>query len=337
MVTIPIRIEDLLRRLVLIGVPLLAANCSGSSCPDDPQPSDRYVEIENPARPLLDGGMPRVTALSYQRCVDTLDCTPLCMEHFQPFIHVESCQRVATEAFASGEERVAVQAKVIPICVGRRPEGQLAAPPPARPRCDVGAYLARAAFLEGISVPAFRRLARELDAHGAPTPLVRQALQAAYDEIRHRKTMTALARRHGAEPPPIPIAVPLEVRPLEAVAIENAAEGCVRETLGAVIAREQAVRAADPAIAAALRMIARDEAQHAELAFRVHLWSAHRLGAAGRRRVEAAVSREVETVSREVEGSSVSAALMHDTGLLSPSATRRLAAGLGRALTGAVV
>src|SRR6185503_12478530 len=110
----------------------------------------------------------------------------------------------------------------------------------------------------------------------------RQARRAAGDEVRHHRAMTALARRFGAEPPAVPRAFPDEVRSLEAVAVENAAEGCMRETIGALVAREQAGRAGDPVVRAAMRGIAADEARHAELAFQVDGWARGKLGAAAR-------------------------------------------------------
>ena len=56
---------------------------------------------------------------------------------------------------------------------GRRPEGL--APSTATGACAVGRYFADAAHLEAASVHAFRRLARELTAHGAPSSLVADA------------------------------------------------------------------------------------------------------------------------------------------------------------------
>ena len=55
---------------------------------------------------------------------------------------------------------------------------------------------------------------------------------------------------------------------------ENAREGCVRETFGALIAMHQAERAGDPIIRRAMRRIAEEETRHAELAWEVASWSA---------------------------------------------------------------
>ena len=50
-------------------------------------------------------------------------------------------------------------------------------------------------------------------------------------------------------------------------------EGCVGETLAALIAAEQALEAKDPSVRAALQKIAEDEARHAEFAWRVVRWA----------------------------------------------------------------
>ena len=55
----------------------------------------------------------------------------------------------------------------------------------------------------------------------------------------------------------------LPTRALGVVAIENAVEGCVRETFGALIASWQAEHARDPGIKRLMRSIARDETRHA--------------------------------------------------------------------------
>jgi hypothetical protein len=102
----------------------------------------------------------------------------------------------------------------------------------------VAAQLPAAAHLEGASVFAFRVLERELVAHGAPSHLVVRARAAQQDEKRHHKTMSWLAGRFGACVPEVEVE-PTLTRPLIEMAIENAAEGCVRESYGAAVASVQ--------------------------------------------------------------------------------------------------
>ena len=85
----------------------------------------------------------------------------------------------------------------------------------------VGEYLARAAHLEDAAVSAFAILAAELRAHGAPKSLTRSCLVARADEVRHAREVGELARAFGVVPPRAEVG-PSRVRPLLAIAIENA-------------------------------------------------------------------------------------------------------------------
>jgi hypothetical protein len=75
------------------------------------------------------------------------------------------------------------------------------------------------------------------------------------------------------------------VRPLDAVARDNAVEGCVHELYGALVALWQAYAARDPAVRTTMRSIALDEARHAALAWDVGRWADGELPAAQRRAV----------------------------------------------------
>lgn len=175
-----------------------------------------------------------------------------------------------------------------PLFTGRRPEGLLASPPGGG--TPLGAYFAEIARLEAASVDAFRHLRRELIAHGAPRRLVKAAERAARDEIRHARMTRALAARYGGGA----MEAKVESRPvrsLEAIAVENAVEGCVHEAFGALVAHWQAVAAMDPVIRAAMARIARDETRHAALAFQVDGWICGRLGKGARERVSVARER----------------------------------------------
>jgi hypothetical protein len=207
-----------------------------------------------------------------------------------------------------------------PNCVsGRRPEGL------ARHvrSCNdaVGAFFAECAYLEAASVPAFDRLARELRAHGAPARLVKRALRARADEVRHAKATAALARRRGASPEAVVVEL-LPVRSLLEIAIENAVEGQVRETYGALVAVHQAAHASDAHIAAVMRAIAEDETRHAALAWDVAEWIDARLTDDERRRVAEARAEAVATL-RSALAAPIAHDLAHETGI--PSATKALA------------
>lgn len=169
---------------------------------------------------------------------------------------------------------------------GRRPAGLIAART-ALARDRAGAWLAHAAWLEAASIHAFVHLAGELEHHGAPPALVRGALVAAADEVRHTTMMTRLALRHGARPRGPEVTLP-GPRSLAAIAVDNVIEGCVRETWGAVLAAWQARTARDPEARAVFAAIAGDELRHAALAWAIDRWLAPRLAAADRVLVQAA-------------------------------------------------
>jgi hypothetical protein len=186
-----------------------------------------------------------------------------------------------------------------PNCIGgRRPQG-LAASAPSTSR-DVCAYFEEMSRLEAASVPAFRVLARELRVHGAPRALRRAARRAAGDEIRHARMGRVLAERFGGtyQRPQI---TPRPLRSVEELALDNATEGCVRETFGAMIATWQARAATDPVVRRIMRRVAVDETRHAALALRVAEWAERRLDVEAQQRVRNARRAAARTVLRELE------------------------------------
>ena len=185
------------------------------------------------------------------------------------------------------------------FCEGRRPDGLDAA-------CvagddPIGRWFARSAYLEAASVDAFRILEGELRRHRAPSRLLRGCRRAARDEVKHARVTTALARRHRVRAPK-PVVAKRAPRALEAIAIENAIEGCVRETFGALLASTQAAEARDPVIRAAMKRIARDETRHAALSWSLDAWIMSKLDRAGRARVEAARRQAVAELRAETAG-----------------------------------
>ncbi|MBS2014977.1 MAG: ferritin-like domain-containing protein [Deltaproteobacteria bacterium] len=168
----------------------------------------------------------------------------------------------------------------------------------------VGAYLARMAFFEAASVDAFACLAAELAAHGAPASLVRSCRRARLDEIRHAQMAEAIAQRHGASVDRTPPA-PSEAAPrsLEAIAIENAIEGCVRETFGVVVGMWQAEHAPSADMRAFFSALVDDELRHAALSARIDAWLLSRLSPAARARVEAARSTALDALGESLVAS----------------------------------
>ncbi len=177
---------------------------------------------------------------------------------------------------------------------GRRPRGLKKAKIAAKNGSI--SHFARMAFEEHASVHAFVRMEEELAHFGAPTSLQRGARRAANDERRHTRIMRELARKQGAPAPTARVAKAAR-RSLEAMAIENAVEGCVNETYGALLLRIQAARSTDASIRAKLSKIAEDEARHAALSWAVARWIDTNLDAAARMRVQAARSRAMQRIA----------------------------------------
>ncbi|MBX3156499.1 MAG: hypothetical protein KF773_10905 [Deltaproteobacteria bacterium] len=274
-------LRRIVQTIVLAGLP--AAGCTSLYSSDCVERHDESIEIPEPAEPSM-----QLKIESCRRDVDA--CTDLCLSAMQKAGLGGSY--VACEVTFRDKKTVVDLVYDVttggPNCPvdGRRPAG-LAALRGTSADSEAGAWLAHAAWLEAASVHAFVHLANELAGHGAPDTLVRAALAAAADEVRHTELMTRLALRHGGRPVPPEVALP-PVRGLADIAIENAAEGCVRETWGAIVALWQSHTALDPVARATFAAIARDELRHAQLAWAVDAWCAPRLDDADRARVVAA-------------------------------------------------
>ncbi len=182
---------------------------------------------------------------------------------------------------------------------GRRPDGLASIEAPEGDA--LGVHFAHMAHLEAASVPAFRRLRAELRAHGAPRRLLDACSRAASDEVRHARVTARLAARHGVRAPKVVLAA-AKTRSLFALAVENAREGCVRESFGALLATWQAELAVDSEVRAAMKDIAVDETRHADLAWEIDSWLRTRLTADERAAVEAVRRDELLRVGERLEG-----------------------------------
>src|SRR5690606_18486069 len=120
---------------------------------------------------------------------------------------------------------------------------------------------------------------------------------AAEDEVRHAALARRQAERRGAIVPGVDVQVP-RGRSLEDLAFENAREGCVEETFGAVLARMQADRATDRELGDMLEGIARDELGHAHLSWQIAAWLDERIGEEARERVRQARRRKLAELER---------------------------------------
>lgn len=298
---------------------------------------ERDVTISDPSPSMM---------MLLATCDAEQDCDPVCREDWTYAGYgdpeIRDCE--VTKNLTTGTYRITYEG--FELCAaGRRPTGY------ARRACEAptkaGAFLAEQAALEAASVRAFVELRADLAAHGAPRSLLRACNEAAADEVRHARVCARLARRHRAHAHVVdaseaaPTArqarrgLTVETAPrrayrptLRELAIDNAVEGCVRETYGAVVAGYQARAAADLAIRVAMAAIARDEAKHAQLAWRVQRWLAPRLSPAERRAADnhaRAARAELHAAAGAIDGE-----LARVVGLPSESAARRLLGELAR-------
>ena len=151
---------------------------------------------------------------------------------------------------------------------------------------SAGSWLARMAELETGAVRAFEHLAHELDAHGL-ADFATHALDAAADEVRHAEAITRLALSAGHCPHGHAVR-PTPVRSLLEVALDNAAEGCGRELIGAEINARQASTASNAQVRATMAAITPDERAHGALSLELARTLMPRLTVSERRQVREA-------------------------------------------------
>lgn len=137
------------------------------------------------------------------------------------------------------------------------------------------------ALREHASVASFARAAIELMAVGAPPDLVDGCMRAGQDEVDHARRCFALASAYAGRsfgPGPLPPLGPRD-RDLAMLAVETFLEGCVGETIAALVAERSLGGATDEAVRSTLRVIVEDESRHAALAWRTIAWAVQQGGA----------------------------------------------------------
>ena len=131
-------------------------------------------------------------------------------------------------------------------------------------------------LMEHASIAAFARFALELMAVGAPLSMLRDTQAAMADEMAHAEACFAMARAYGqshASLGPLDFGVIRADASLAAIVEGTVREGCIGETIAALIAQRAAESATEPVVKEALARIADDETRHAELAWRFVMWA----------------------------------------------------------------
>jgi hypothetical protein len=266
---------------LLLGASLLVG-ASGCPCPDGHV--DEAVQV---------------LRSQYAQQIDTClandnACESLCRAVFgiEPGTTIEKC--VITTLDASSATVEAKYYEPVECVGGRRPNGFVS------PRCRsrvAAEWLAQIATVEAASITAFARLVRALEKYGAPERFVAAAKAAILDEVIHARLTAELARALGAETIAAPVIAAHEPTLVE-LARENAVEGQVAETFGALLATCQGQLATDPAVRAVFAVIARDEARHAQLAHELAPWFDGQLDEATRAEIAQARRDAVATIVR---------------------------------------
>ena len=158
------------------------------------------------------------------------------------------------------------------------------------------------ALEEHASVAAFARFTLLMLSVGAPADLVVLSQRASLDEIEHARAAFGLARRYGSRdlgPSAFAVSDSLASLTLAEIAALTVAEGCVGETLGALLAAEQLEHATDPEVVRMLRRLTEDEARHSELAWRFVAWALETGSDGVGRAVRRALEDTIEAIERE--------------------------------------
>jgi len=184
------------------------------------------------------------------------------------------------------------------------------------------------ALEEHASIAAFARFTLLLLSVGAPPELVVASQRASLDEVRHTRACFALARRYGAGsvgPAPLDIVDSLRVMSLAEIAALTVAEGCVGETLGALMAMDQLERATDPVVVRILERLAKDEARHSELSWKFLAWALETGGAAVEEAARRAFRETMDAMEREaIVDYGVDVSVWHAHGRLTCAEARAL-------------
>jgi hypothetical protein len=151
------------------------------------------------------------------------------------------------------------------------------------------------AKMEHASIAAFARFSLELLSLGAPSDLIMRTNSALVDETKHARVAFALTSAYrGKQMGPGRLSmndVMADGDDITSFIRRVIREGCVGETVAAVEAGEAGARANDPVVRQTLEMIASDESEHAELAWRTVKWALDTFGADVRETIHEEMAR----------------------------------------------
>ena len=128
---------------------------------------------------------------------------------------------------------------------------------------------------EHASIASFAQFLLDLMSLGAPPSLIQQTAQAINDEVLHAQACFGIASAISGTPVgpgSLDVVQPQAARTPEDILRAAIREGCIGETLAAHLAGWLAPKAADPTVRGVLAGIAKDEGEHAALAWEFVAW-----------------------------------------------------------------
>ena len=341
-------------------LPTYAITSLPAECPSFPRPSDVTPQPDGQARcsdaasneyrfervclPLSDGETcddvnPMCAANSYDCGLDTrahFVCGPLPAEFGEccyvlaggcavgrPFL-VDEVARVARVVCAPG------------FAFDSRPAMEALAP---LERAELASAWAREGLAEHASVASFSRFTLECLALGAPPDIVAGSVQAALEELSHARRCFGLASAYAGAPlGPGKLAIDgaLDEPPdLARVAAAVAREGCIAETVSALLLAAARDAAVDPVVKGQLAVMIEEEHRHVVLAWRFVRWALETGGESVRRMVQGAFQRAGDHVGfGAVSPADASPSVLRAHGRLSISERRDVARAALRQVVG---
>lgn len=192
---------------------------------------------------------------------------------------------------------------------------------------SMGQWLAQSAWFEGVAADAFDRLANELLLLQAPADLIDRSRQNGIDEQEHHRVMCLLAEREGVTPASVQSGSHT-MRSLAEIAIENAGEGCVRETLGALVMQWQGLHAETAELREVFSKIAQEETAHAQWSWELDAWARSVLSVEQIAQMDARRTQTVAALTHEMCDSEPFTGLRDRAGMPSAFVVRSMIAEL---------
>ncbi len=230
-------------------------------------------------------------------CLTDTDCAasaPYCMPSDGRRVCTDGACIIGRPFLVDAQLRLAGPASrsdwLAPAALAKEPVQPVLANDPALRR-ELAAAWTELGLMEHASVASFARFALHLLSLGAPPGLLEAATRAMQDETRHAQACFALASRYGQKavgPGPLNVEGALGAGDWESIVLMAVHEGCIGETAAALEATEAAEHCIDAPTRQVLEQIAREEAQHAELAWRFVAWALTRSPSALTERVRRA-------------------------------------------------